>query len=147
MEDIKNQPEEHRAHPPKGADPKWRFMTRIGPRPKETKFTELNAEEVHPKHFPEWDEVMGMWGAKMLSALEAVAEMAAVGFGLERHAFSDKMKMAPHLLAPTGSDLSKYTEVGTVFAGYHYDLNFLTIHGKSRFPGLYIWLKGMTPHS
>jgi isopenicillin N synthase-like dioxygenase len=23
----------------------------------------------------------------------------------------------------------------------HYDLNFLTIHGKSRFPGLYIWLR------
>jgi isopenicillin N synthase-like dioxygenase len=28
-----------------------------------------------------------------------------------------------------------------VFAGYHYDLNFLTIHGRSRFPGLFIWLK------
>lgn len=24
---------------------------------------------------------------------------------------------------------------------YHYDLNFMTIHGKSRFPGLYIWLR------
>ena len=24
-------------------------------------------------------------------------------------------------------------------AGYHYDLNFLTIHGKSNFPGLNIW--------
>lgn len=47
----------------------------------------------------------------------------------------------PHLLAPTGSDLSRYGQEGTVFAGYHYDLNFLTIHGKSRFPGLYIWLR------
>lgn len=28
-----------------------------------------------------------------------------------------------------------------VFAGYHYDLNFLTIHGRSRFPGLNIWLR------
>jgi hypothetical protein len=26
-----------------------------------------------------------------------------------------------------------------VFAGYHYDLNFLTIHGKSRYPGLRVW--------
>lgn len=44
------------------------------------------------------------------------------------------------MLAPTGSDLVKY-DVGTTFAGFHYDLNFLTIHGKSRYPGLYIWLR------
>ena len=49
-----------------------------------------------------------------------------------------------HLLAPTGSDLSKYNEIGTVLAGFHYDLSFITIHGKSRFPGLYIWLKDGT---
>lgn len=47
----------------------------------------------------------------------------------------------PHLLAPTGSDLEKYNQEGTIFAGYHYDLNFLTIHGRSRFPGLNIWLR------
>jgi len=47
----------------------------------------------------------------------------------------------PHLLAPTGSDLRRYGQEGTVFAGYHYDLNFLTIHGRSRFPGLNIWLR------
>eukprot|EP00854_Cymbomonas_tetramitiformis_P006252 gene6252-7498_t len=41
----------------------------------------------------------------------------------------------------SGSDLAKYSEPKTVFAGYHYDLNFLTIHGKSRFPGLFIWLR------
>lgn len=28
-----------------------------------------------------------------------------------------------------------------MFAGFHYDLNFLTIHGRSRFPGLNIWLR------
>merc|ERR1711912_221683 len=47
----------------------------------------------------------------------------------------------PHLLAPTGSDFNTYGQNGTVLAGYHNDLNFLTVHGKSRFPGLYIWLK------
>ena len=60
-----------------------------------------------------------------------------------------------------GSDLSRYNEAGTVFAGFHYgasspsglrtpprglshecaDLNMLTIHGKSRFLGLFIWLR------
>lgn len=46
----------------------------------------------------------------------------------------------PHLLAPTASDLDKY-EVGTAFAGFHYDLNFITIHGKSRYPGLFLWTR------
>ena len=141
LKEIEKQPEEHRAHVPKGADPKWRFMHRVGPRPAETKFKELNAEPVYPEKFPEWEGNMTMWGTKMLNALEVVAEMAAIGLGLDRKAFVDKMRNGPHLLAPTGSDLAKYQDVGTVFAGYHYDLNFLTIHGKSRFPGLYIWLR------
>ena len=54
------------------------------------------------------------------------------------------MTNGPHLLAPTGSDMSKFGTIGTVFAGFHYDLNFLTIHGKSNYPGLYIWLRNGT---
>ena len=45
------------------------------------------------------------------------------------------------MLAPTGSDLTLHCQPGTVLAGYHSDLNFLTIHGRCRFPGLFIWLK------
>jgi len=30
---------------------------------------------------------------------------------------------------------------GTILAGYHYDLCALTIHGRSRYPGLYIWTR------
>jgi len=37
--------------------------------------------------------------------------------------------------------LSKHNKSKQIFAGYHYDLNFLTIHGKARFPGLYVWLR------
>ena len=44
------------------------------------------------------------------------------------------------MLAPTGSDLIR-NGVGTTLAGFHYDIAFLTIHGKSRFPGLYVWLR------
>ena len=40
-----------------------------------------------------------------------------------------------------GVDLERYGAAGTCYAGYHYDLNFLTIHGKSRFPGLAVWLQ------
>ena len=47
----------------------------------------------------------------------------------------------PHLLAPTASDLVKYSEKDTILAGFHTDLNFLTIHGRSRYPGLNIWAR------
>lgn len=67
--------------------------------------------------------------------------MAGIGFGLSKDSFTSLMLQGPHLLAPTGSDLSRHGKEGTVFAGYHYDRNFLTIQGRSRFPGLYIWLR------
>jgi isopenicillin N synthase-like dioxygenase len=65
--------------------------------------------------------------------------MLAIGFDLPKDTFSKLLENGPHLLAPTASDLEKYGKVGTVLAGFHYDLNFITIHGKSRFPGLNIW--------
>jgi isopenicillin N synthase-like dioxygenase len=101
----------------------------------------MNASPVVPPEFPKWADTMDMWGSKMLASLHVLAGMAAVGFDLPPTSFQDLMHEGPHLLAPTGSDFSKYGDVNSVLAGYHYDLNFLTIHGKSRFPGLFIWLK------
>jgi len=83
---------------------------------------------------------MDKWGNFMIEACFTSAKMAALGMDLEETTFSDAMKGGNHLLAPTGSDLEKF-DVGTPFAGFHYDLNFLTIHGKSRYPGLFIWLR------
>ena len=77
----------------------------------------------------------------MLSAVFVLAEMAAVGFDLPPDAFTSRMEYGPHLLAPTGSDYSKHFKKDTILAGFHTDLNFLTIHGKSRYPGLYIWTR------
>jgi len=48
---------------------------------------------------------------------------------------------SPHLLAPTASDLVKYGKKDTILAGFHSDLNCLTIHGRSRYPGLHIWAR------
>ena len=77
----------------------------------------------------------------MIAATEVAAEMAAIGFGLPKDAFTSLMKLGPHVLGPTGSDLQSYGQEGTVLAGYHYDTNFLTIHGRNKFPGLNIWVK------
>lgn len=135
-----------------GADPKWRFFWRIGERPKEGGFEDLNAQPVVPAAFPQWKETMDTWGKKMLDAVTTCSQMAAVGFGMEANAISDMMEYGPHLLAPTGSDLSSSSEAGKnnrvskggPLAGYHNDLNLLTIHGKSRYPGLFVWTKDGT---
>ncbi|DBA04029.1 TPA: hypothetical protein N0F65_009376 [Lagenidium giganteum] len=129
---------------PPELDKKSRFFWRIGDRPAVTKFSELNAEPVIPENFPEWESVMNMWGNKMLAAITDLVEIAAIGFGLEKDAFSKRILNGPHLLAPTGSNFNVFNKLNDVLAGYHYDLNLLTIHGKSRFPGLYIWLRDGT---
>ena len=82
-----------------------------------------------------------MWGNKMLSAVFSLAEMLAEGFKMPADTFTSRMHCGPHLLAPTGSDYNRFGELGTVLAGYHYDLNFMTIHGKSRYPGLNVWTR------
>ena len=87
---------------------------------------------------------MDKWGKLMLESVTTAAEMCGIGLGLPGNTFVDLMKNGPHLLAPTGSDLNRFNELRTIFAGFHYDLNFLTIHGKSRFPGLFIWLRDGT---
>ena len=76
----------------------------------------------------------------MNNATFTIAQMAAVGMGLPINTFSDRMKGGAHLLAPTGSDLKK-NDVGAIFAGFHCDISFMTIHGKSRYPGLSLWTR------
>jgi isopenicillin N synthase-like dioxygenase len=96
---------------------------------------------VIPVEFPQWKEIMDMWGNKMVGAVTVLAEMTATGFGMETDAFTRRMTYGGHLLAPTGSNFNKFGDLNRVLAGFHYDLNFMTIHGKSRFPGLYIWTR------
>jgi len=134
--DANNQPT-----PVSGADPKWRFFWPIGERPEKTQFQRLNVPQVIPEGFPKWEEVMNRWATLILNACFTVADMLARGLDLPQDTFTKMMKYGPHLLAPTGSDLGQFGKVNTVFAGFHYDLNFLTIHGKSRYPGLHVWLR------
>jgi isopenicillin N synthase-like dioxygenase len=125
---------------PPEKDAKWRYFWRIGDLPPEEAKSNYEFENLVPEGYAEWTEILDTAGTTMLAAVDTAAEMLSMGLGLPRNLFTDMMKYAPHLLAPTGSDLNKYTE-GTIFAGFHYDLNFITIHGKSRFPGLMAWTK------
>ncbi len=134
----------HRPRSDPGArarDPKWRFFWRIGARPASTDFPALNAPPVVPRAFAtEWAPVMDGWGWKLMRAALAVAELLAIGLGLEKDAFTELMQGGAHLLAPTGTDMERYAgEVGRTLAGYHYDISMLSLHGRARYPGLYIW--------
>lgn len=124
-------------------DPKWRFFWRCGARPSYTDFPELNAAQVIPQAFKEeWSTVLDSWGSKLLQTIMTVAEMLAIGLGLPRDAVKEKLQFGPHLLAPTGADMELFANSpGTTIAGYHYDLNVLTIHGGSRYPGLFVWTR------
>lgn len=124
---------------PPELDAKWRFFWAIGERPAEVAET---IPKVVPSAFPDWETRMNKWGNLLMEATFTAGEMAAIGMGLPKDTFTSRMQGGPHLLAPTGSDLTRY-DIGTTFAGFHYDLNFMTIHGKSRYPGLYVWLRNM----
>lgn len=131
-------------HPVHGSDPKWRFLWRIGPRPKQTEFPEMNADPVVPEQLSEsWADVMDTWGEKLRASAETVAQMLAIGLGFDDpQVLTRLMENGPHLLAPTGVDLDRYgRQTGTVLAGFHYDLNLMSLHGKARFPGLFVWTR------
>ena len=136
--------EDAKPTPVSGADPKWRFFWRIGDAPTETAFPALAHPQVVPAAFPQWPSVMDSWGTGLLAACRTVTELLALGYGMERSTIARLLHEGPHKLAPTGTDMSKHGGLHTVMAGFHQDLNLLTIHGKSRYPGLYVWLRDGT---
>ena len=131
---LQEQDESDRAQIPSGADPKWRYFWKIENKDKN--------ENVIPEVFKdEWEEPMNKWGAKMLTVIKKVTKLIELGLELETGSLLNLLSGGSHLLAPTGTNIEKYNEINTIYAGYHYDISFLTIHGKSRYPGLNIWTR------
>jgi len=142
---VQQYPPDHRPQMPVGPDAKWRFFHRIGDRPDNTNYSDLNCGPVIPEGFPNWIQVLNSWGTKLIESAFTIAEMLAIGLNLPKNSFTDLMRNGPHLLAPTASDLKKHG-LGTILAGFHQDLNLLTFHGKSRYAGLSIWLRNGTKY-
>lgn len=121
------------------SDPKARFFHRLGINDPESTFDPI--PNVTPEIYKEtWENDMNRWGSMIKSGSDTAMEMLAVGFGLESNYFIKRGKFGPHLLAPTATKL-KGKQVGDVFAGFHTDLNALSVHGRSRYPGLHIWAR------
>jgi len=70
------------------SDAKWRYMWKIGKRP-------IGAADdfpqVIPRNFSDWELKMNSWGQKLNEAIFTLAEMAALGMGVERETFSKRM--------------------------------------------------------
>lgn len=126
-------------------DPKCRFFWRMSEQPPyETAFPVVKAQNVVPNapHIKNrWTPIMQQWGQSMKNAVEDVADMISAGLGIPSKTFSKAGRYGCHLLAPTASNLVEYGKKDTILAGFHTDLNFLTIHGRSRYPGLNIWAR------
>jgi hypothetical protein len=60
---------------------------------------------------------MNQWGEHLYGAVHTAAEMLAIGLELPKTTFTDRTQYGPHLLAPTATDVEKYNELGTVYAG------------------------------
>lgn len=126
---------------PKG-DPKSRFFIPYGMKPEQTNYPMLNAQPVIPAAFADvWESATQAWGDQMSQTLDTVRIMLAFGYRLPWSHFLFDTTAAPHLIAPTGSDLDRFGTPGTMLAGCHQDLNELTIHSQGNAPGLFIWTR------
>jgi isopenicillin N synthase-like dioxygenase len=114
-------------------DPKWRYMWNIN----------FNSEKnVIPEAFKDcWQKTMDNWGNNLLDVIIKVTFLLEKGLGLIEGSLVSRLCGGKHLLAPTGVDVLTYNKLNTVYASYHKDISFFTIHGKSRFPGLYVWTR------
>ncbi len=130
-------------HPVIGSDPKERFFAAIGtPPPYETAFPVLNAPPVVPAAFADvWQSTIMAYAAVTKATVWTFLEMLATSWGLPMNFFTEEFEYGPHLFAPTGSDMVKYCEPGTVLAGVHGDVGGVSIHGPANLPGLHAWTK------
>jgi isopenicillin N synthase-like dioxygenase len=82
---------------------------------------------------------MNNWGHQLFRTGLTIAEMTAIGLGLEEKALSRTIENGSLYLSPPGVDLAK-TKPGDVITAFHRDFTLFTVHGKSRYSGLDAWL-------
>jgi len=110
--------------------------------PYETEFSALTSSNVvpSPNSLKErWVGIMDQWGQSMKNAVADLIDMIEIGLDLPLGTLREAGQYGPHVLAPSSSDLVKYGQKGTILTRCHSDVNFLTIHGRSRYPSLDIW--------
>lgn len=127
---------------PKARDPKMRWFHRTTPVDEHTEFTDTTGVNVIPDEFPEWSERFNKFGDVFMDVLYKVNEKLSPELGID---LNELVNGGNHLIAPTIMPLENI--IGTenkIVAGFHNDIDYCTLHGKGRFPGLNIWTRDGT---
>lgn len=119
--------DEHRprVRSPPDLDPQWRYLWRIGNElPNNRRF---ESKKIVPGDFPQWQSVMDTYGQSLLKTVFSISEAIAIGLGLKRTLFVDRLNYGSHTLSPTGIDLSRHQELGKVLLGFQFGTNFMSV--------------------
>lgn len=109
------------------------------PKDGETAWPQYNRSRYVPPGLGHLEEGADLLMVALLRIGLSLARMLALGYGLPEDTFTRLMEKAPHLLAPTGANMTRYAH-GTVLALAHYDFNGpFTLHLQSNCPGLIAW--------
>ncbi len=114
---------------PYGADPKKRFMCKVGDAPAMTRFPGLTpVTKITPGHEALY-ELCAEWGLRKFARGQMILDALAEANGLPPGTFPTRN--GAHFVAPTGIDFNKYGP-GTVAADVHGDMGFITGHDPSK---------------
>jgi isopenicillin N synthase-like dioxygenase len=127
---------------PSGKDPKQRWFHRTTPLVHTEIGGDLTGENIIPYEFPEWAELFNKMGDLFSGVLERVNTI----LGEELNYPLIKLcENGNHLIAPTITPLKSLIDTQQkIIAGFHNDISFLTLHGRSRFPALNTWTRDNT---
>ncbi len=131
------------AQKPSDKDPKARWFHRVTDIEENTEFHNITGNNVIPKQFNEWETTFNELGNEFMKVHDKLLSILETELNLPENYLTSLCHNGNHMIAPTFSNLNKYGTLGQILAGFHKDISFLTMHGKSRFSGLNIWTKEM----
>lgn len=127
---------------PKKRDPKMRWFHRTTPIEEHTEFSDTTGTNIIPDEFPEWSERFNNLGDVFMQVLRNVNDHLSLELGTD---LNDLIHNGNHLIAPTLMPLENI--IGTddkIVAGAHFDISYMSAHGKGKYPGLTIWTRNGT---
>lgn len=114
---------------PYSADPKKRFMCKLGDAPAMTRFPILTPPTLIVEGHEALYELCALWGARKLQRAEMLFDAIAEYYGLPPGTFPTHH--GAHFVAPTGIDFTRHPS-GTVAADVHGDMGLGTGHDASK---------------
>jgi len=116
----------------------WRYFWRIND--DRVKRDSLYLTEQQEPEFEGFAKTLNKAGGVMVESMETVSRMLEIGLGLGNGELTDRITTGNHILSPVGTCLDAYAQRSKALSSFHVDLNYITVHGKCRYPGLAIWL-------